>query len=269
MMSKFVFVVLALVAVSALGELTPPVVDNCPAGYDLSGENLGATPGFLPNLLFYNAANLMGGDPQGPWFRLNPGACKWHPAAALKKDIFNCQLTLYQNEARTQPIGTGRLYTDATNFIEEKPNGYIGGDLLLSTTIDPLLVTIPLTHNDNYVSRNTTIHFEPKQTWPDPATLLQAQANKAQFSLNKKDGVLTLWGSNGWNGQSFSGQTTGLDFRANFHCPEEPPIVEPCVSDTASTFTVAYGCVSANNVLRYHSATTSIGLSFTAGPCPL
>jgi len=243
-----------------LGELTPPVVDNCPAGYDLSGENLGATPGFLPNLLFYNAANLMGGNPQGPWFRLNAG-CKWHPA----DHSFDCPLNLYQDAARTQLIGSGRLYSDATRFIEEKPNGYIGGDLLLSTTINPLAVTTNPSPNDNYVSRNTTIHFEAKQTWPDPATLLPAQANKAQFSADKKSGVLTLWGSNGWNGEAFTGQTTGLDFRANFNCPENPPVTEPCPND-ANTFSVAYACVAANQPIRFHSATTAIGLTFNSGP---
>jgi len=258
MMAKFVFAVLAVLAVSAMGELTPQPVFPCPT-YDLSGENLGATPGFIPNILFYNAANLMGGNPQGPWFRLNAGGCKWSPAI---KD-FQCDLTLFQDAARTQQIGTGKLYSNATFFIDEQPNGYIGGDLILQETINALLVTTGPVPNTNYVTRQTIIHFEPKQTYPDPTTLQPAQANKASFSVDKRTGTLTLWGSNGWNGQAFVGQTTGLDFRADFKCPDTP-IIEPCTPDPGSSFTVAYACVP--GLVRFHSSTTTIGLSFTSGP---
>jgi hypothetical protein len=257
MMAKFVFVVLAVLAASAMAEITPVPCQQ----YLLSSSNLGATPGFLPNILFYNAGNLMGGNPQGPWFSLNSGLnCFWAPDAHL-----SCPITLYQDSARTQVIGSGSLSTNSTYKLHQL-NGFVGGDLILSYNIVAGSVTTNPSPNTNYVSRETIIHMEAKQTYPDPSTLQPAVANKAILSADQQSGMLTLWGSNGWTGTQFSGQTTGFDFRATLTChvPETPPVIEPCVPAPGSAFSVPYGCVG--QTIRFHSSTTSIGLSFTAGP---
>jgi len=253
MMAKMLFVVLAVLAASVAGELTP---QGC-AQYLLSDSALGSTPGFLPNLLFYNAGSLMSGSPQGPWFKFQQGLnCYFIPNTTL-----TCPITLYQDSARTQAIGSGSLSTDATHqlFVQ---NGFIGGDIVLSYTINSGAVTTNPSPATNYQSQTTVIHFEPHQTYPATGA---AVANLAQYSADRQSGVLTLWGSNGWNGSAFSGQTTGLDFRATLSCPQTPPIIPPCSPAPGSSFTAPYGCVAANQPVRFHSSTTSIGLSFTTG----
>jgi hypothetical protein len=252
MMAKFVFVLFAAMAVSVSALNLP---SPCPQ-YSLSNSNLGSTPGFVQNVLHYNALNLMSGSPVGPYFSFNEGPnCYWIPNSTL-----SCGLTIYEDAARSNQIGTGSI--SGNNFAIV--NGYIGGDVTLSYTITGALLGSYPSPN-LFQSQTTTVHFKPERT--SPTDLNQpAIANLVKYAADLQSGTLTLWGSNGWNGSTFSGHTTGVDLRASLVCVTNPPIEVPCVPAPGSSYSVPYGCAQSAQSIRFRSTSTSIGLSFTSGP---
>jgi len=253
MQIKLVLAVFALLGVAANALLVPP---PC-AQYAMSDTSLGATPGFIPNVIFYNGNSLMSGTPVGPYYGLNEGPnCYFIPNTSL-----SCGITLYQDAARTQPIGSGTLSGIGSMF---SSNGFIGGDVQLSYTITPGAVTISPSPFINFQSRTVTLHFKAEQTYPSDHTQA-AVANKAIYSSDLQSGALTLWGSNGWNGSAFVNYDLGFDFRATLNCVTTPPIIVPCSPAAGSAFSVPYGCAQSSQPIRFHSSSTSIGLSFVAG----
>jgi len=253
MMFKSVVLVLALAA-AASAYIPPPATPLC-AQYLLSDQNLGATPGFIPNVIFYNANSLKSGTPLGPYIGLVPGLnCVFTPNSSL-----SCGVIIYEDASHTQQIGSGTLSGAGTL---SQSNGFIGGTLTLAYTITAALTgsySPPL----NFQSQSVTLFFGASQMYPTDLSQA-AVANKAIYSADAQTGVLTLWGSNGWNGSAYSGQTTGFDFRATLTCAPQG-IIPPCTASAGSSFTAPYGCVAANDVVRFHSSTSSISLAFSAG----
>jgi hypothetical protein len=236
-------------------------VSVCPdnAGHlQLSDTGLSATPGFTANVLFYNGGgqDLKSGSPRGPYFSFDNN-CYFVPNSTL-----NCDLVIYRDEAHTQQIGTGNLFSDslALGAAYSSSIYYIGGSARLRTHItDSSSAPTP---SVNFRDLDTTIYFQPQRVHPASGTPL---VNTVAFS-SSESGTLSLWGSNGWNGSEYDAdtRTTGIDFRGNFFCPPVTPPIETCppCSSASDNFRVASSAITNGESLTRSSSGSCITLAF-------
>jgi hypothetical protein len=257
MMKSMIFVASLMIAVASAAIDVSVCPDN--GGHlQLSDTGLSATPGFTPNLLFYNGGgqDLKSGSPRGPYFSFADN-CYFVPNSTL-----NCDLILYRDSAHTQQIGTGNLFSEslALGAAYSSSIYFIGGSARLRTHITD--TSSAPTPDVNFHDLDTTIYFQPQDVHPTGGTLV---VNTVAFS-SSESGILSLWGSNGWNGSEydFETRTTGVDFRGNFFCPPPPIVPCPPCSNPADNFVVASSGITNGVPLTRSSSDTCITLSFTA-----
>jgi hypothetical protein len=258
----------SLLVVSAFGALAPTSSIVCPSnGGQLELLAAGAPSGyssFIPNVFVYtgNGQPLMTGTPLGPYIG-NFANCVFVPNSTL-----SCSFTIYNDSALTLPIGTGSF--SGSDFFVVSTGGvnFFGGDLLVTTDI----TSSPFPDASdastvNFRSGTYTIHYEASQIYPAVGSSQAALLNTIQYT-SSTSGFISLWGSNGWNGSSYSSsRTTGLDLRFSFSCPSVQPIIPPaecpCTS-SADVYSLSSGCASAGATILRSSSSTCIGLDFVA-----
>jgi hypothetical protein len=259
---------LAFVAVAsaAIAPTSPPATE-CSRYQLTTNTNLqipSSIPGYIPNVIIYDANALMMGVPEGPYFEVIPSDCYWVPNGA-----FNCAINLYLDAGLTTYIGYGTL--NSTDLAVQGTSTVVGfhfvsGTVQLTTTITSTTFTPPA-QSYNFHSLSTSLYF--------PATVLLPVNNAS--APNVANGVsyvgtseyLTLWGSNGgWNGTTWgASRTTGFDIRASLVCSPASSghgTGTPCPTCLAGAVTVPSACISSGNTISQTVAGNCISLSFAS-----
>jgi len=245
------------------------VPSQCPSNngkFLMHFAGVGAEPGYLADIMFYNRAPnpLEYGSPLGPYFNLQEGSdCYFQPNSSM-----HCKLNLFSDSAMSDQIGTATLDSDEL-VVNVAADGYsyLGGYMTLSTTL-----TKPragsAAEDVNYRSQsNVRLYFEPRRTWPAASTGKLPVTNRIDWE-NK---IITLWGSDGWNGTGYSDNIrhTGFDFRVSLTCPENPtpeptqppnPVPTPCLNCN-NVYTASRSC---GRLIEYRSSGNCAALSFSA-----
>jgi len=270
---KFLIAFLALLVVAQAAIITPQPPAPC-TFFAMSSTGLTSIANWLPNVMFYNANDLMSGSPVGPYFSLDAGTDCWLNLNTSNSGL-RCNISLYADSARSQRIGSGLLQSTSLQ-IGAVQNGFqlIGGYVSLSTSITNPPATLPQP-SVNFLSRSSVpIYFEYKQVVPGSGNG-PAVANGIRYS-DSNHGQFTLWGSNGWDAasSSYSGaRTTGLDFQASLVCaPFAPPPTTGrptnpgvCVcEDAAAHFTASTSELAAGGTIRHTAAGTCARLTFSS-----
>jgi hypothetical protein len=220
-----------------------------------------SVPGYIPNVIIYDANALMTGVPEGPYFTVRPSDCFWVPNGA-----FNCAIDLYLDSARTTLIGSGTLNSSSLSVQGiSTVNGFhlVSGAVQLTTTITSTSFTPPA-QSYNFKSLSTSLYFPAQVMLPMTPSAGAPFANGVSYVGSSE--YLTLWGSNGWNGTAWdSSRTTGLDIRASLTC--SPPsgghsTTPPCPTCTAGAITVPSACISSGATISQTVAGNCISLSF-------
>jgi hypothetical protein len=224
---------------------------------------IGSEPGYLANIMFYNRApnDLEYGDPKGPYFNFQEGDdCYFKPNNSM-----HCKINLYADAGYSDFIGTGSI--DSDEMVVNKPGdgySYLGGWLTLNTNITrPAAGSDPKDVNLRSQS-NVRIYFKPERTWPDVSTGRAPGTNVLDWSKH----IITLWGSDGWNGTDYVAtvRKTGFDLRVSLTCPEpEPtnpptPVPTPCPT-CQSVFVASPSC---GRPIEYFSSGNCASLAFSA-----
>jgi hypothetical protein len=266
----------ALILSFASAAVIPPPASVCPRN---SGRLLLSTAGvtnigtFIPNVFTYQGGGqpLMAGVPQGPWISIRDGQSSYFIENSTLSAIFD----IYSSPSRlpSELIGTGTLSSTNMAIVKSGSNNFFGGDITVTTNIpsSPFPDASDVSHI-NFRSRTTTFHYRAQQEMPADGSS-PAVANVIRFSSNvqnQESGSMTMWGGNGWNGQTFANIDAGFDLSMTFSCPNNPPIIVPCTScnSASSNFVVPSSCISPARTLRYHSSETCITMSFTQSSDP-
>jgi hypothetical protein len=271
-MMKVLVFALVLSLASAAVVPNPPAV--CPQNQGhllLSTAGISPSGGFLPNTFTYQGGGqpIMMGQPEGPWIAIRDGQSSYFIENSTLSAVFD----IYSSPSRlpSQLIGTGTLSSTNMQVVPSSGVNFIGGDITVSTNIpsSPFPDASDVSHI-NFRSRTTTFHYRAQREHPVD-TALPVMANSISWSSrvqNQEAGMMTMWGGNGWNGQSYASIDAGFDLQMTFSCPNLPPVVIGCppCSSPASNFVVPSACIG--RTIRQHSNDNCITMSFVQSSDP-